>query len=588
MNKIKKLLASLTALIMAVGLIVGGSVPVRAEGNANITITIDNVNDSVTQDNYQSYYTAYQIFKGDVAYISSGVNSIRNLSNIVAGSAISSTNNLVAALKANSTLNAKTSISALNESSTASDIAKAIEDASIDNNSNEAIELAKVLNSVKSGNGITATRLETSSDNKKQVKFENLDPGYYLVTSANGNKLILGITNIEVTEKNAYPSNTKTVVVGSNTNADSTTANIGDTVKYHINVNVPASADRAITVVDYISDGLTMTETANSITGTVTGVNGGAAFTSPDLTSATNNPWTAGTNTGTYTATWTKDSSSKYSLSGGNFQVAESGGTYTKYSVFIPEELVKAIAATALDSQQATFTLEYTAKLNQNAVIGDAGNPNKAHIEYGNYTTQDVGPNVYTYQFELIKVDADDRSIKLNSVAFQLQKAEGSADDGYTAQVNYYQNNVQENGKAFANNSVDYNTLYTNTNGKISFSGLAAGTYILTETQTVGGYNKLANPYIITVTKASNNTATIRAVEGTVGSNNKITPKTGAETQTLRDSDSNIIVDLIVENKKGSVLPSTGGIGTTVFYLAGGILIIGAAVLLIARGKRNA
>ncbi len=104
------------------------------------------------------------------------------------------------------------------------------------------------------------------------------------------------------------------------------------------------------------------------------------------------------------------------------------------------------------------------------------------------------------------------------------------------------------------------NEVATDDNGKITFAGLHAGTYTLTETENPnGGYNMLDSAITITV-----------SADGT------ITATGGGSVQSKV---------LTVENGKGAILPSTGGIGTTIFYIAGAVLVLGAAAIVIARRK---
>ena len=98
----------------------------------------------------------------------------------------------------------------------------------------------------------------------------------------------------------------------------------------------------------------------------------------------------------------------------------------------------------------------------------------------------------------------------------------------------------------------------TETTGKFTIQGLDSDTYYLTETKAPGGYNKLKDAVKITI-----------ANDGTV--------KVGENTTT--------VTEVQIENKTGTKLPSTGGIGTTVFYVVGGILAVGAAVLLVTKKR---
>jgi fimbrial isopeptide formation D2 family protein/LPXTG-motif cell wall-anchored protein len=112
--------------------------------------------------------------------------------------------------------------------------------------------------------------------------------------------------------------------------------------------------------------------------------------------------------------------------------------------------------------------------------------------------------------------------------------------------------------------------------GKVELEGLAAGTYIITETVAPNGYNILTEPIILTVKfqePATDSTSHVGlwTFSATMGGTDLSEQFTGAE--------------LRVVNKKGSTLPSTGGIGTTIFYIVGTILVLGAGVLLITRKR---
>ena len=100
----------------------------------------------------------------------------------------------------------------------------------------------------------------------------------------------------------------------------------------------------------------------------------------------------------------------------------------------------------------------------------------------------------------------------------------------------------------------------TPADGKITFAGLAAGTYTLTETETVDGFNLLTSPVTVVIDENGNATFT---GEGATGADGTVT----------------------IVNNKGTVLPSTGGIGTTMFYVVGSVLVIGAAVVLISKRR---
>ena len=109
----------------------------------------------------------------------------------------------------------------------------------------------------------------------------------------------------------------------------------------------------------------------------------------------------------------------------------------------------------------------------------------------------------------------------------------------------------------------------TDANGAAKFQGLDSGTYYLHETEAPAGYNLLKRDVEITIT-------------ATYGTDGQIVSCTAAST-----ADGQYQKDQPIENKSGTLLPSTGGIGTTIFYIAGAVLVIAAGVLLVTRRRMN-
>ena len=216
---------------------------------------------------------------------------------------------------------------------------------------------------------------------------------------------------------------------------------------------------------------------------------------------------------------------------------------------------VKTIGATA----GSTIKVEYTATLNSHAVIGAEGNSNTVKLEYSNNpnpgfenetgVTPDSTVKVYTWDMEVLKYADGDKNSPLKDVKFILLNAEKNK----IAQV--------EGGKIVS--WVDFNgdtvianyELATDAQGKISIDGLASGTYYLRETQELPGYNKLTGDVTVTVNgKTDGNYSTFVAE---------------------------------VNNQSGATLPETGGMGTTVFYILGAVLMLGAAVLLVTKRRMS-
>lgn len=218
------------------------------------------------------------------------------------------------------------------------------------------------------------------------------------------------------------------------------------------------------------------------------------------------------------------------------------------------------------------ITVEYTATLNdKEAVLGNQGNVNTAHLEFSNNpneeqngsnkpetgNTPDDSVIVFTYQVVVNKTKANGEA--LTGAEFTLEK-------------------VLKNG------TKETVTVVKNTEGTIfTFKGLDDGDYILTETVTPATYNTI-EPIRFTVTADHNiawngeaRTEILTALTGNVTS--------GTATFTA-DLDKRSLTTNVI-NQSGATLPGTGGIGTTIFYVIGGLLMAAAAVLLITKKRMN-
>ena len=243
---------------------------------------------------------------------------------------------------------------------------------------------------------------------------------------------------------------------------------------------------------------------------------------------------------------------------------------------------VKALGA----GNSSVITVEYTAKLNENAVLGSAGNPNEVYLEYSNNPNKSEEGNnetgetpkdvviVFTYKTIINKVDSE--NTPLTGAAFKLEKLikgkDGAADTWTTV-------------KEF---TVDETTT------SFTFSGLDDGQYKLTETKTPVGYNTI-DPIYFVIEATHDETADAPTLKTL---NAYLTDANGNKQTEMKDGESVNIdlgtVDLTagsitttVVNKSGSELPSTGGIGTTIFYVLGGVLVLAAVVLLVTKKRMS-
>ena len=337
------------------------------------------------------------------------------------------------------------------------------------------------------------------------------DPGYYLFTSPLGENLVLATTNIEITEKNDYPTVTK------EDDKDDDTASIGDDVVYTIEITVPEKANNIITVNDTMSDGLSFK--GNSLKSVT--IKGAEGSTVPEHA----------------------DDTPGYTFTNGT----------DGFTVVFDADCVKA-------NQGKTIVIEYTATLNENAVVGavddEDGNRNDVKITYSNYSMTDYEP-LETYKYEVVKVKADNKT--LTGAEFTLWNDADSIDEANKIGVVATNTTGVYRIAAYGETPITGN-MVTDGNGKLTIIGLGSGSYYLQEEVEPDGYNKLGHRHNFTITDADK-PATVE--EGECKDGDKIVNQTGTE------------------------LPSTGGMGTTLFYVIGGLLIIGAAVVLVARRKAH-
>ena len=247
---------------------------------------------------------------------------------------------------------------------------------------------------------------------------------------------------------------------------------------------------------------------------------------------------------------------------------------------------VKALGA----GNSSVITVEYTATLNGNAVLGSAGNPNKVYLEYSNNPNKSEKGNnetgntpedtviVFTYKTIINKVNSENQA--LPGAEFTLEK-KILGDDPTTdkAETEYW--------KAITVVKNDKGTTFT-------FSGLDDGDYRLTETKTPAGYNTIAPIYFV-IEATHDETADAPTLKTL---NAYLTDANGNKQTEMKEGQSVNIdlgtVDLTagsitttVVNKSGSKLPSTGGIGTTIFYVLGGVLVLAAVVLLVTKKRMS-
>lgn len=219
--------------------------------------------------------------------------------------------------------------------------------------------------------------------------------------------------------------------------------------------------------------------------------------------------------------------------------------TENGFTLVLPESYVSTL------TKGTTIIVTYNATLNKDAVIDGDGNTNEVKLSYGNQ--QNTVPSKVTtksYQFDLVKVDGTTNKL-LDGAEFELADGETKLSFVKDANGNYRVAAAGEDGAT---------TTITVKNGKVNIYGLAGKAYTLTETKAPDGYNKLVTPETVDLTSGSKAHATIADNTYTEGG-------------------------VVVKNNAGTVLPSTGGMGTTLFYVIGGGLMVAAVVLLVTKKR---
>ena len=361
------------------------------------------------------------------------------------------------------------------------------------------------------------------------VEFNDLSLGYYLVDSSTGALCSLDTTAKEVTikEKNGVPSVEKKVQEDSKINTideygESNTADIGQTVNFKTTITAQAGAQSYV-LHDKMEEGLTFSGNVSVTKGTQT-------FTTPTDYRLVMSPSTDIKDDCTFEIVFTQNFCDK--LQAG-------------------DEIV----------------VTYSATLNEKAVIAGEGNKNETWLKYGDSSeTTHKTTTTKTYEIPVFKYTekTDGNKTGLPNAEFTLSKSEKGTNpielvDITAADETNKTYRVATEIEKSASPKGTITTVTTPSTGKFTIQGLDADTYYLTETKQPDGYNKLTTPVTIVIKE-----------DGTI--------TVGGETITSTNP-------VKVENKSGSLLPSTGGMGTTLFYIFGAILVIGSGVVLITKKR---
>lgn len=563
MNKVLKGLVAVAATAaMAVAGFAGASTAMAVDGNT-VNVTVPGADSKLNGH----AYTAYQILSGTQA-TSGGA-----LGDAKWGSGINDAA-FLEALKADTTIG-KYFVNVTD----AKGFAEAL--SNIDNFPADGANtrlVAKIAMKNKQGNG-TVLAAGTSTQ---------LDKGYYLIVDSTTdgqtvyNPAVLAITSdIKIKDKTDVPTLEKKVQENKKDAIDDTAYgskfndvadyNIGDEVPFHLIGSVPDMSQYetyTYKFTDTFDKGFDAVDTSNV-----------KVYLSNDKKLDLEGE------------SMDKDITSYFSGTNGSIQYTpateaqgETAGTKATLTVST-KDLKK--AATYSKEQPQYVIVSYTAKLNANAKIGLPGNVNEAYLTYSNKPDQSgQGENqptgntpedkviVFTYGLDVTKVDSKNDKTKLKDAEFKLKNSD-----------NKWATITDGKVTGWTTTENDGSVLKSDAEGNFKVTGLDDGTYTLVETKAPAGYNLPADGFSVTLKATTVNDQTWNGTANTA-----LTGLAVKVDQT--DVTGNVDTGLgaiTIKNTQGSSLPSTGGMGTVLLYVAGiAVFVLAGATLVMALRRRNA
>ncbi len=608
----KKLFATFLALVMTFSLM---SVTAFAAKTAPTT------NDHT--------YTAYQIFSGTQA------EDATELGNIVWGDGIDA-DAFLAALKANDAFKVE-GVNVFADCKTAADVAKAMSGDGWADKSDNAKAFAKLAEDFVKGDGVAVVNGQSE-----------LDAGYYLVVDTTEtvgsedayNVALLQLTQkgtFEIAKKNEVPEVEKKIVEDDGSKVDSNNAAIGDVVNYEISTAVPTAAPDYeyyfFIIRDTMSDGLTFNK---DIVVKIDGVEAtkgtdysvkydadGYTFQIALVDAAANAGKSVVVN---YSGTVNSEAAIGDAGNPNGVDVKYSNNPNEDYKTkptddnnpgFPKDKTVDPKGVTPEDytitytTQVKLFKVDENNKPLNGAEFTLSGDTVKKVLVYKEVFTEDANGEYYllkngTYTKDPATADkmepaeagatagyvvdaaaTGDGVVTVNDVTYRPYVPATDADkdvfvlvkgnaDQYASTTQKYKMESK-----FTEEGTDGKTevaAMVDANGEVMFTGLSAGTYTLSETKTPAGYNTIEKPIVFTITWTAPESVTTGEEECTWS-------VAAGDTSGVEYVSADQAFELTIENQKGATLPETGGIGTTIFYAVGGILLVGAAVMLVAKKR---
>lgn len=571
-NTFKRLSAALFSAAIAASL---GMSAIPASYAEDYTVTINKADDS--NDKATHTYEAYQVFAGDLH----GTGDDAVLSNVVWGSGVNGSA-LLDALKASSEFGTPSAFASCDSAQKVAEV--------IDKWSDDTKMLQKFADIVAANLSASPTVSGTAGNNKLTMNA----PGYYFIKDKDGtldnselgaytDYILKVVDSVTIEAKEDVPAITKKIIESDGLK-EANTASIGDSVDFQLDSKVPdmSAYNKYFYVInDTMGSGLDFKPSTVKVY-------------IDDMTTPINSS---------------------------NYEV-QTGAAADGYSFQI---VMKNFKKNYENKTGKPIKVTYSAELTDKADRTEKGNENKVNLTYSNNPnheykgenepsttpgdgdvtgkTPDSNTKTYTTSLMLNKIDGADNSAlagakfelkgsgvnkviianaesfkpdaagtyyKLNDGTFTLTAPTTETAAQYAStETKYILDEKSTSHSGSGENS--YVEAITDNKGKLTFAGLGSGTYTLTETEAPSGYNKLANPINISITAAP----TLEGPNWTVTKDGEaLTKPTG-------------IYEFTVENNKGVTLPSTGGMGTTIFYVVGGLLVAGALILLVVKKRMS-
>ena len=382
----------------------------------------------------------------------------------------------------------------------------------------------------------TAIAASTATSDGSALKFNGLLLGYYVVTTSQGEQLISvdsTMPDVTIVDKNSSsPSNlTKT--------ASSNDVSIGDTVTYTVSFktsNYDGAGEAAKEIVSYTIED-TLPEFLKDVTVTSISVNNDVI---QDQTGATPQ----------------FDSNKKIVI-----------------------DWYDEVNKQFLYNNGATVTITYTAVVTEQADIDGAGNTNQVTLTWTTEGADQPGPG---------KIE-ENETIFTYAIALKKVNNEGTALPGAVFEFPFYVKSTADANGAYIYAGTTAgegltNQITTPDSGVIVVKGVKSGSYEIKEVTAPAGYNKLTAPVTVEAVKTSS-TSTHTTVY--LDKDGNVVDVSAKEIEVKVDIDTIAATAVVVVNKAGTELPSTGGMGTTVFYVLGAVLVLGAVVLLVTKKRMN-